>query len=472
MNGRDQNREGIDAAPLPKGQVERYIGKPAPEWSSDDLVELVKELGIRIVSLMHVGGDGWLKTLDFMPRSTGHLRDIIAAGERADGSSLFAGTGIKAKDSDVVLRPYISSAFLDPFSPHPTLALMCGHVDRDGIPLPESPDTIIRKADQLIRQETGTELLSLGEAEYFLGKQAEESDIYGAADKGYHAASPFVFGQTLRRKAMAILGDIGVGVKYGHSEVGYVEGKGTDNLIWEQHEIELSLASLPEAAEAMVLTQWVLRNLAHISGMRCSFDPIIRRGHAGSGQHFHFSAVRDGSHLFGLQEGEKLAEEARWLIGGLVLMGGALMAFGNRVKGSFIRLSQGKEAPNTFTWGNSDRRALIRIPVQAMSEDREVVTPPTIEFRLPDGSAHPYLVLAGVAQAMNLGRATDNLDALLERTEATYALKDLGAAAPIPRSFAEVADALELHCNSLTRGDVFPEDLITRTHERLLAEQN
>ena len=82
-------------------------------------------------------------------------------------------------------------------------------------------------------------------------------------------------------------------------------------------EIELALAPLPAAAEAVVLTQWVLRNLAHERGMRCSFDPIVRAGHAGSGLHFHFAPVRGDRNLGGMSPDGTLTDEARWLLGGL-----------------------------------------------------------------------------------------------------------------------------------------------------------
>jgi glutamine synthetase len=259
---------------------------------------------------------------------------------------------------------------------------------------------------------------------------------------------------------MRILGEIGVTVKYGHSEVGYIEADEADGLLWEQHEIELQLAPLPRAAEAVMLTQWVLRKLAHAHKMRCSFDPIVRRGHAGSGLHFHLSPTRGGRHLGGSRDGEKLGEEARWLIGGLARLGGALMVYGNRTAGSFIRLTQGKEAPNTVTWGRFNRHALIRLPIQATTGTGRVVTPPTIEFRLPDGSAHPYLLLAGVAQAMLLGRQMTDLDGFLERTSAGGAKGRGQDAEAVPRTFAEVAEALERNRAALTAGGVFPEHMI------------
>ncbi len=453
--------------PFPPRRLVGLIGKPAAEWTVDDLIRLFKSQGLRLVSLMHVGGDGWLKTLDFVPRSDEHLRDILEGGERADGSSLFRGTGIETGRSDIVLRPRLESAFLDPFASQPTLIVLCGHFGRDGKPLPESPDTIVRAAHDRLRKKTGIDLMALGEVEYFLGKKPEESDVYGADDRGYHASSPFVFGEGLRRRALEVLAEIGLPIKYGHSEVGYIGARDTDDFIWEQHEIELALTDLPEAAEAVALTQWVLRNLAQRSAMRASFDPIMRKGHAGSGLHFHFSPVWKGEHA-AEHVGGRFREPAQWLIAGLVQFGPALMAFGNRTSGSFARLSQGKEAPHAVMWGDADRRALIRIPISAKTEDGRLVSPPTIEFRLPDGSAHPYLLLAGVAQAVVRGAATKGIDRLLEETSSVRLDKDRNAMKPVPRSFDDVAFALSEHRAVFEEGGVFPKLLVERTLEKLV----
>jgi glutamine synthetase len=448
---------------LPARTLERVIGKPAPSWTSQDLIDIIRDRHISLISLMHVGGDGWLKTLDFVPRDLQHLQDILEGGERADGSSLFAGKGIRAEASDMLLRPRVASAFLDPFSPCPTLVLMCQHIGRDGLPLRESPDAIVRRSHDRLQTETGVDLWALGEVEYFLGKHASESDIYGADERGYHASSPFVFGQTLRRQALILLAEIGVPIKYGHSEVGYIAATGADDMIWEQHEVELALAPLPQAADGVALTQWVLRNLVHQHGMRCSFDPILRKGHAGSGLHFHLSPIVDGQHAGRCQDGNGLSTPGKWLVAGLVQFGTALMAFGNRNPGSFIRLSQAKEAPAAITWGAYDRHALVRLPLTATTADGRVVSPPTIEFRLPDGSAHPHLLLAGIAQAMLAGRSTPEVEGLLARTASTRVAAQSGAGAGgsrLPASFPEIADLLAAHRSILEDGGVFPASLI------------
>ncbi|MDK9701353.1 MAG: hypothetical protein OEM52_14540, partial [bacterium] len=289
---------------------------------------------------------------------------------------------------------------------------------------------------------------------------------YGASDRGYHSTSPFVFGEALRRHALVILNEMGIPVKYGHSEVGYIEACEEDPYVWEQHEIELALQPLPQAAENVVITQWVLRNLAHLSGMQCSFAPVVRKGHAGSGMHFHLSPVRNGEHLTVNDETGNLRKESKWLIGGLVQMGGVLMAFGNRDKTSFLRLSQAKEAPNAVTWGRFNRKALIRLPIVATDAEGNAVTHETIEYRLPDGSAHPQLLLAGIAQAMLLGKNTPNLDEWISRT-AAEAVTDGNGKIAVPKSFAEVAEILIANAKVFTDGNVFPEHIIQRWSENL-----
>ena len=48
--------------------LEREVGRSRAEWTVEDLVHMFRQGRARGLSLMHVGGDGWLKRLDFVPR--------------------------------------------------------------------------------------------------------------------------------------------------------------------------------------------------------------------------------------------------------------------------------------------------------------------------------------------------------------------------------------------------------------------
>jgi glutamine synthetase len=138
------------------------------------------------------------------------------------------------------------------------------------------------------------------------------------------------------------------------------------------------------------------------------------------------------------------------------------MAFGNRAPGSLTRLTQAKEAPNRITWGEYDRSALIRLPAQARDPSGRPVTPPTVEFRLPDGSVFPHLLLAGTALAALEGAATANLDDLLDATSAGRVKEGRGSATSVPSSFGEVASAVAEHRGAFEADGVFPAALLDR----------
>ena len=127
------------------------LGKPRSEWMVGDLTDLFASRQIRVSSLMHVGGDGWLKTLDFVPRSAEHLADIIeaASGPTARASSRARASRPQPPTSSCAHGSRAPSSIRSPRLP--TLVLMCGHAARDGSPLPQSPDTILRRAGDLLQ---------------------------------------------------------------------------------------------------------------------------------------------------------------------------------------------------------------------------------------------------------------------------------------------------------------------------------
>ena len=65
------------------------------------------------------------------------------------------------------------------------------------------------------------------------------------------------------------------------------------------------------------------------------------------------------------------------------------------------------------------------------------------------------------------GRETEDLEALLERTNSKARGGTADAAAHVPRSFEEVADALVQYRTMLERGGVFPTGFTDALVERM-----
>ena len=132
------------------------LGKPSHSFTKADLERFIRENGVRHVNFMYPGGDGRLKTLNFVINDAEYLDEILTCGERVDSSSLFS--HVEASSSDLYVVPRFSTAFLDPFAELSTLCLLCSFFDKDGNPLASSPEYTLRKACSVFREETGLDL--------------------------------------------------------------------------------------------------------------------------------------------------------------------------------------------------------------------------------------------------------------------------------------------------------------------------
>lgn len=180
---------------------------------------------------LYPGGDGRLKTLNFMLNSADYLNTILTCGERVDGSSLFS--SIEAASSDLYVMPVFRTAFIDPFQEIPTLCLLCDYFDRDGQPLASAPEHTLRKAMQAFHKVTGMEFQAMGELEYYVIK-ANDPSFPATDQKGYHETAPFAKANDFRTRCMKLIAECGGRIKYGHSEVGNFT---KDGLCYEQNEI-------------------------------------------------------------------------------------------------------------------------------------------------------------------------------------------------------------------------------------------
>lgn len=399
-----------------------YLEKPSKVFTKEDIIRVIREKEIRMVNFMYPGGDGRLKTLNFVVNDINYLETILSCGERVDGSSLFP--FIDAQSSDLYVVPRFRTAFLDPFAQLPTITMLCSFFNKDGEPLESSPEHTLKKACDAFRKVTGMEFQAMGELEYYV--IAPDKNIYPATDqKGYHESAPYAKTNDFRTLCMSYIAQTGGKIKYGHSEVGNFT---LDGMVYEQNEIEFLPVYAEEAADQLMLAKWVIRNLAYREGYNVTFTPKITAGKAGSGLHIHMRMMKDGKNQ--MLEGGIISEAARRAIAGMMELAPSITAFGNKNPTSYFRLVPHQEAPTNVCWGDRNRSVLVRVPLgwtskADMSQIANPGTPAhcfdtsekqTVEMRSPDGSADIYQLLAGLAVACRHGFEMDNALDVADKT--------------------------------------------------------
>ncbi|MBB6481379.1 glutamine synthetase family protein [Spirochaeta isovalerica] len=440
-----------------KHKISKYLGKPASGFTKADIIKYMSENSIEMLNFRYVGGDGKLKTLNFVVNDLDYLEEILTTGERVDGSSLF--THIDAESSDLYVVPRYRTAFVNPFATEPTVDILCSFYTAEGKPLPGAPEELVRKSQAALRQETGLTLEALGELEFYLFSEVD--DIYSITpQKGYHESHPFSKWEVIRLECMSIISSIGGRIKYGHAEVGnIIEG----NMEMVQHEIEFLPVPIEDAADQIVIAKWVIREVAYRYGLHVSFAPKIVVGAAGSGMHIHMRLVKDGKNE--MVDGADLSVTAKKMIGGLLKNARSLSAFGNTVPTSFLRLVPHQEAPTSICWGDRNRATLVRVPlgwrgVDNMLKDanpieaddkNKWINKQTVELRSPDGSAHIYNLLAGVASAVLYGLKWEGSLEYAQKLYLKAGSRDRESFPQLPESCFDCADAL------LEERDVYEE---------------
>jgi glutamine synthetase len=157
-----------------------------------------------------------------------------------------------------------------------------------------------------------------------------------------------------------------------------------------------------------------------------------------------------------------------------------LTAFGNTIPTSYLRLVPHQEAPTMVCWGDSNRSVLVRVPLgwiaktnmikdanpQEFGEVPYIPGKQTVEFRVPDGSADLYHLLAGMILAAKDGLMSEDS---LKKAKKLYVNvnifneehKDLyNSLKSLPTSCYESAEYLKDDMDFYTKDAVFPKGTI------------
>jgi Glutamine synthetase len=459
---------------LSQNPLVSFLKKDTSEFTKADIIKYVEDNDIKMINFRYVASDGRLKTLNFVVTNREYLEQVLSTGERVDGSNIFPDF-IHAGSSDLYVVPRYRTAFIDPFCEIPTLCFLCSYYNKDGKPMENSPEYILKKAADSFKKVTNMTFEAMGELEYYVIGEKED-DLYETADqKGYHESGPFVKFEQFRSECMLYIARAGGKIKYGHSEVGNFT---IGNKIYEQNEIEFLVCDVQDAADQLVVAKWIIRSLAYEYGLNVTFAPKITTGKAGSGLHIHTRIMKKGVNQMVTKS--KLNSIAKSAIAGYLTCASSLTAFGNTNPTSYFRLVPHQEAPTSICWGDRNRSVLVRVPLgwthkhDMVAEANPLEKPAaedysqkqTVEFRCPDGSADIYLLMAGLVVAARHGF---EMEGALEFAEKTYVdvnihssenAKKLKQLAQLPASCWESADELSKHRHIFEKHGVFNAEMI------------
>ncbi len=164
-----------------------------------------------------------------------------------------------------------------------------------------------------------------------------------------------------------------------------------------QFEINWDFYDSLKTADQLCFFRFMVKSIAEKHGLRATFMPKPFSHLSGNGCHVHASlwTLDEKTCLTYDKDGELgLSELGYHFMGGVLAHSEGLAAITNPAVNSYKRInapttsSGATWAPNTITFGGNNRTHMIRIPDVGR-----------FEFRLADGAANPYLLMAGFLAA-------------------------------------------------------------------------
>jgi len=379
------------------------------------VLRTIEERNIRFIRLWFSDVLGTLKSVAIAPAE---LENAFDEGIGFDGSAIegFA----RITESDMLAKPDPATFSILPWRTEaPGAARMfCDITMPDGSPSHSDPRNVLRRTlDKAAKM--GYTCYTHPEIEFFLFKSQPEKGVAPVPvdQGGYFDHTPAVVGHDFRRQAITLLEAMGISVEFSHHE-------GAPG----QQEIDLRYADALSTADNIMTFRHVIKEVALEQGFYASFMPKPFTDHPGSGMHTHVSLFEGEKNAFFDSSAEfNLSKTGRSFIAGILKHAAEMTAITNQWVNSYKRLQGGGEAPSLINWGQSDRGALVRIPMYKPNKENST----RIELRSLDSACNPYLAFAVM------------LAAGLKGIEEGYVLEPSADPAPLPANLHEAIVAME-----------------------------
>jgi glutamine synthetase len=436
-----------------------------------DVLNLIKQENVEMVDLRFMDFPGLWQHCSYPVSQIDE--EVFEKGMGFDGSSIRGWQAIN--ESDMLIKPVASTAFIDPFMATKTLVMVCNIADPiTGADYTRDPRNIARKAENFLKSSGLADVAYLGpEAEFFIfddirydykmnegfyhidsvegawntGRCENPNTGYKIRIKeGYFPVPPTDSLQDIRSEMVLAMQNIGIEVEAQHHEVA----------TGGQCEIDMKFSPLVEMADKLLKYKYVIKNVANRHGKTATFMPKPLFGDNGSGMHVHLSLWKGGQNLFAGDGYAGMSKAAMNAIGGILKHAPALLALTSPTTNSYKRLVPGYEAPVNLAYSRRNRSAAVRIPMYSTSPKAK-----RLEFRCPDPSCNPYLAFAAIMMAAVDG-IVNKIDPgqPLDKNIYDMPAEELAKVPHTPGSLRESLMALKNDHAFLLKGDVFTQDVI------------
>uniref|UniRef100_A0A0G4HCR7 Glutamine synthetase n=1 Tax=Chromera velia CCMP2878 TaxID=1169474 RepID=A0A0G4HCR7_9ALVE len=447
--------------------------KGLPFKSEKDMADYIVKEGVELVDAVFTDPIGVQHHCTFAASEC--KEDDLKDGFAFDGSSIRLFKSIEK--SDMVMKPDITTCFIDPFWKAKVMRVTCTIFDNEGNPFDRDPRAMCAKAKEYLKSTgLGDQVFFGPEPEFFVFDSVkfcakpnkimmeltgEDAPFSMDADhpnighrlnhkQFYFPTAPIDPTHDLRSEMLLTMGKVGLPIEKHHHEVAAC-----------QSELGIAFDEMVHCADNVMVYKYCVKMVAKKYGKVATFMPKPLFGDNGTGMHVHQSIWKGGTNTFFDEKGAycKLSAACMHYIGGLLTHAPSVLAFSNPSVNSYKRLVPGYEAPTNLVFSKGNRSAAVRIPLFRGDNPKAK----RLEFRCPDPSCCPYLAFAamlmagidGIKNKISPGEPAD-FD-IFEMSAEEKAAKGMRST---PQNLLEVSKALEGDHDFLLQGDVFKKDFI------------
>ena len=329
------------------------------------------EKNVKFIQLQFVDAFGILKNITVMSKKAEY---VLEGKYRIDGYSVLG-----RNKASFYLKPDPDTFTILPwcFQQEKTARFLCDLTDEQGRDVKESSrfilKNILRKAE-----EKGYRFQINAECEF----SVLETDHAGKATINTKERAKDLDCDSIENEVISVLEEMGIETMAAY--------RGS---IPAQHKINLEPSWGIQSMDNIITLRAAVKNIAKQYGRYATFMPKPGVDFPGNSMILSFLVYKDGKDIFSNKNAENgISQQAYSFIAGLLVHMNGMTAIANPVVNSYKRLrSDSGHSPELF-WSVSDFQA----PLCVLKEKDGTVR---IQWRIPDGAANPYVLVAAAVEA-------------------------------------------------------------------------